>query len=403
MTINRIGPLVVSQMIEPSTIDPIGGAIQTTVADRRIAEQIEELINNPYRVQEYGGVSGVLEYIGATGASARYGGWWILSSCGFSYTRRQFRASDPAKSYIPLQITGRYIGAGGAPAIAATHRSLTNDFGLAAQPITAALYPGNALDLSTPAPFFRFGASGNGTYCYKTAAKRAGVRYRDQAFFGVTFDPAKTTLRPTLRDPQGYAHYGPHSVLEAEGFRLENDYLRVTIGSTPLEKWLVEAWTGAAWTTLGAVSLTIVAGAAAHYYRFSDVRVLDDRVSVTLIDDLTGGILNAEIRAGELGMRVQSNVPRYIQWFTSADGAAGTAIKAANYYQDDANEGWGGRRFIAIRRNVLAESLADWQIVVDANHPAMIGFIPNAAQADDAVAEQGKQFLSDRVQTLVLE
>jgi hypothetical protein len=405
MNITRIGPVAIPRLIEPTSIEISGnpdpsGAVPIkasfSLASRQDAELLEELVNNPARRHLIAGQQGNLEWVETADALARWRGWWHLLACDVSLARRQIRKAAPDAAYVPVSVSAVFIGTQGQPVVVATHRDLPDDFAVAGQAMLAPVYPSRRVE-GAGAVVTRASAAG-AVDIRKQSTKRGPVRIEP-----AQFDPSVVALRPGLRDAGGVMHYGPRRAMEADGARLETAHLRVTIGQTAANHWLVEGWIAGAWYTLGALRIRRTAAAGGHAWNVAGTTISDDRVSVLLVNDYDATILRAEVRVGELGMRVIAGASYYLQWLTAADAAAGTAVKVANVYEDQNALGNGARRFIALASTELSQSLADWQTQIDVGDLAMIGFVPPAPGADDTSAEQGKQFLFDRVELLTLE
>jgi hypothetical protein len=310
--------------------------------------------------------------------------------------RAQIRRAAPEAAYVPVAIDGTFLGSQGRPIVIATHRELPDDFGVAGQAMLSPLYPSRRVE-GAGTIVSRTGAGGP-VDVRKQQTKREALRID-----GAMFDPATTALRPAIRDAAGVVHYGPRRLASADNLRLETSHLRVEIGQTAAGHWLVEGYIAGAWYTLGALRIRRTAAAGAHAWTVVGCAIRDDRASLLLANDHDGTTLRAEIRAGELGMRLVAGASYYLQWLTSADSAAGAAVKAANVYEDAVALPNGSKRYTAIARTQLSESLADWQTQIDTGHVAMVGFVPPAAGADDTGAEQGRQLLFDRTEVLTLE
>lgn len=406
MNISRIGPLAIDRLIEPTSISVSGGSSTTSpsvpikasfrLASRTDAERLEELVNNPDRRQSIKGARGVLEWVECADALARWKGWWLIDSCDVGLSRMQLRRADPLAAYVPVTLSASFFGAEGTPSVVATHRELVDDFGLIGKPITVPLYPSNVVagwNLS------RSGSAAN-VYSSPSAIKRSALRLTSTSFSPASF----ASHRPLLRDAAGVAHYGPRrGLVSADGARLESAHLRLTIGQTVENQWLVEGWIAGAWYGLGALRVKRVLGAPVEGLDWSIVAtsIRDDRVAVTLLsDDET--TMRVEIRVGELGMRLTAGAAYYLQWLTTADGSAGVATKTANAYQDSVAHANGSRRFIALVKTQMSEDLVNWTTRINAGHTALVGFVPPTPGADDTSAEQGKQLLFDRTEALTL-
>lgn len=402
--ITRIGPLAVPRLIEPTQISIAGGGngsgvpIKATfgLASRTDAECLEELVNNAGRRQSIGGQQGVLEWVETADALARWRGWWLLDTCELNLARAQIRRASPDGAYVPMSVVGTFLGSQGRPIAIATHRELTDDFGVAGQAMLAPLYPSKRVE-GAGTLVSRAGAGG-GVEVRKQSTKREALRLE-----AAMFDPDATSTRPAIRDASGVLHYGPRRATSADGLRLETAHVRVEVASTANNHWLIEGYIAGDWYVLGALRIRRTAAAAGHVWGVVGTTIRDDRASLLLANDYDGSTIRAELRVGELGMRLVAGASYYLQWLTAAEAAAGAAIEAANYYEDAAVLGNGAKRYIALVRNPLSESLPDWQTQIGAGHQAMVGFVPPAPGADDTAAEQARQFLYDRTELLTLE
>lgn len=403
--ISSIGPLTIPAMIEPFSLNvaaqsgPASGVpitAQFGLASRYDAEILEELCNNPARSQAIGNANGVLEWVVCTGALDRYTGWWLIEGCSVGYSRRQTLASNQLKSYVPVSIGARFLGVEGHAVVAATHRAIPNDFSLTGQPLTVPLYPSIIPGIAHNS-FARPGESDRFLRYYLGATKRMPTRID-----GAQFVPATSTFRPHLRDVAGRARFGPpRGLASASGVRFENGFIRVTIGAAV--HWTFEAWVSSAWATIGTLGVSQT-GAAASWV-IAGTEFTDDRVAVLLVDDWDGSTVRVELRAGELGLRVvAADAQRfYLQWWNPDGSGVSGGAQVSNYYQDGADQAWGGRRFLAVARSVAADDPSGMWILPSLGHPSMAGFRFAGATGNNTVVELAKQFLYDRDEQLVLE
>lgn len=403
--LNSIGPIAIPATWEPFTVTPdvvtdarsgVPLKLAFRVQSRTDAERIHELVNNPARWQRFGQIQGVLEWVETDGALARWRGWWVLQSARLSLASGQWRRAA-ASSYVPVEIDASFMGSSGRPVVVATHRAQPNDFAVAGVALMAPMFPSRRIE-GAGTLVSRTGEGGT-LDCRKQSTKRESLRI-DTA----EFDPTLTQLRPVLVDAAGLSHYGPGQIAQsAAGIQLKTNLLRVTISQTANLHWLVEGYVAGAWFTFGALRVRRTAATSGHTWTVIGITVSSDRVGVVLENDYDGTTLRAEIRVGERGMRIlASSASYYLQWLTAAEGAAGAAVKAANYYEDSAALANGTKRFIALLNTPLSESLANWQTQINAGQQAMVGWTPSGAGADDTSAAQAAQFVYDRVQQVSL-
>lgn len=403
--LNSIGPIAIPATWEPFTVIPdvvadarsgVPLKVSFRVQSRTDAERLHELVNNPARRQRFGQVQGVLEWVETDGALARWRGWWVLEAAKLSLASGQWRRTA-ASSYVPVEIDASFMGSGGRPVVIATHRAQPNDFAVAGVALMAPMFPSRRVE-GAGTLVSRAGEGGT-LDCRKQSTKRESLRV-DAAEFDATI----TQLRPALIDAAGLSHYGPGQIAQsAAGIQLKTNLLRVTISSTTNLHWLIEGYVSGAWYTFGALRIRRTAATSGHTWTLIGATVANDRVGVVLENDYDGTTMRAEIRVGERGMRLLALTGSYyLQWLTAAEGAAGTAVKTANYYEDQTALGNGTKRFIALLNTQLSETLASWLTQIDVGRQAMVGWTPSGAGADDTSAAQAAQFVYDRVQQVSL-
>jgi hypothetical protein len=404
VTITRIGPIAVGTWHEPSSVEISGasGAMggqpisaSFVLASRTDIERLVSLVNNDRRRRRIGDAFGVLEWVEADGALARWRGFWVLEDAKMSIAARQHRRTADS-AYAPVGFDATFFGAGRLPVIAATHRERVDDFTLAGQALVAPLYP--ALRVETAGTLLTRVGDGLSLELRKGSDKRAPLRL-DAA----KWDPDLVGLRPALTDPADVVHYGPAAFGDAEDFRLETPFVRVTIGGSPAGHWLVEGWVAGAWVALGAVRIRRTVAATPHEWTIARADFKDDEISLVLANDYDATTVRVTIVQGELGMRLVAGASYYVQWLNPDDSAAPAAAAAANYIEDTAILASGARRLIALVNTPLASTPASFEARIDTGQTALVGFVPAAPQADDTAAEQGKQLLFERDEILTLE
>lgn len=406
MTITRVGPITVGMWHEPSSVDisgapqamggqPISGSF--VLASRTDVERLVSLVNNERRRRRIGDSFGVLEWIEADGALARWRGFWVLEEAEMSILARQHRR--PADSaYAEVSFDGVFFGSSRLPIVAATHRERLDDFSLTGQPLIAPLYPSARVE-AAGALVSRVG-DGVTLELRKGSDERIPVRVDAAKWL-----PAVPQIRPALRDPASVVHYGPTAFGAAAGYRLQTPFVRVTAAGSPAGHFLVEGFIAGAWTALGALRVRRTTATTPHIWNIARAELADDEVALVLVNDHDATTLRIAIAQGELGMRLVAGASYYLQWLTAADGAAGaaTAGTPASYWEDTTALPSGARRLMAVIDTPLASTPANWEIRVDVGHTALVGFVPPTPTTDDSAAEQAKQLLFERDEVMTLE
>lgn len=385
----RVGPVSIDRFGSPRLRKSMGTDqtfdVRCLVRSRSEAHQLVELVGNEDRRQRLDNHQGVLEYVEWDASEiATFAGWCLLTGAEIEHRTVTVRRSG-SDAWVPVRFSAVQVE--GKPVVVATHRDRTTDFAVTPEALVPPLYPYTDLQSSTVT---RAAYSVN-LGLLQTSDKKGRVVYSQD-----TFRP-KLALRPRLVDPQGVSHYGPVRTQYVSGWRMDNGLVRVTFRS-PDSGWLVHAMIDGTWEQVA--SLQVLSATLDSPYRWARLETThkDGEVSVRLQSEKTT-ILRATLRAGEHGVRLSGDTHHVIVRDPD-DSTTNDAEKAANYYQDNVDQSWGGRRMLALVTTPTSDSLTDWRVETD---ECFFGVVPPTPGTGNTVSEQAAQFLSDRSTLLTLE
>lgn len=397
MTIARIGPVQInSTILAPGNFnyrgprDRQGGMpcdINFVLESLDEIEALHSLINNPARRQRIGDEVGTLEWIEAEDFLGAFSGWYLLNNMLISYQWQQIVMGQD----MPMQINGHFLGSDRRPVAVATHKEKTDDFTLTGVPLIVPIYPG--LQPDTVDTGFTRAGDGVTIGLRKSSLKKSSLRLRGDTTMWDLGRVTRPHIYDTVRD---IPRYGPSIGSNPIGWEMRTAQVRLQL-PTDAGNWLMTGWINGAWRQAAEFRIRRDTANASQMWSVIRTIVIDDQVVVTLQNHIDSTIITAVLRHGDYGVRFLGDASYYVEVLNQGSNA-----RTANYYLSTAANGAGVKPYIAVARTPMSDNVAAFRVQVDAKHSFMVGWEPAAPQADDAVAEQGKQFLYERVELLTV-